>query len=209
MVAKNLDSAQWAKEYWNFAWRAYLTFYASLVRIRIPGERIRIIGTWGNFFLTFKNYLQVVLSFVSLCSRWFWTVFMWRLPPISRSCSGRNSNSQQKITEQFWEIIFWFEYLDHFEILEKCPKIPRQSVAIEISIQKFSCICTHFVKNILCVLLILEIIIIIIYHHITHYIAPDWNTYWRLATSYNICLVDALITKRRWCFMMMMMLIYI
>ena len=90
---------------------------------------------------------------MSLCSRWFWTVFMWRLPPISRSCSGRNSNSQQKITEQFWEIIFWFEYLDHFEILEKCPKIPRKSVAIEISIQKFSCICTHFVNNILCVVI--------------------------------------------------------
>ena len=27
---KNLDSAQWAEEYWIFAWRACLTFYASL-----------------------------------------------------------------------------------------------------------------------------------------------------------------------------------
>ena len=35
MVAKNLDSAQWAKEYWNFAWRAYLTFYASLSTIHV------------------------------------------------------------------------------------------------------------------------------------------------------------------------------
>ena len=36
LVAKNLDSAQWAEEYWNFACRAYLTFYASLLWSWLP-----------------------------------------------------------------------------------------------------------------------------------------------------------------------------
>ena len=76
LVAKNLDSAQWAEEYWNFAWRAYLTFYASLHShyIHITFTYWRSVQSFFRTPFLFQEFPWVWLRDNCQCSQCYETI---------------------------------------------------------------------------------------------------------------------------------------